>query len=240
MEIIKLNPTMPAADLIPLPPLPPEIIEGGTSPVTAYHTYFKDLESSLSIGVWTATPYARRSRPHVCHEFMLLLEGEIALIGADGTEIVVRAPDAVVLPKGLPCAWKQSTSVRKFYMTLAGESAASSVSSPVGISRTEALAPLAAGVDGALRAGRLDYTDPSGRFRVGQWESAAFKAAPAVYPKHELLHITGGSVTLTVDGSEAQTFAQGDTVFVPQGTRVGWRCDQYVKKIFCSFSSSPV
>jgi uncharacterized cupin superfamily protein len=239
MEIIKLNPTMPATDLIPLPSYPPEVIEGGTSPVTAYHTYFKDLECSLSIGMWTATPFVRRLQPHVCHEYMLLLEGEITLIGADGTETVTRAPDAVVLPKGLPCVWKQSTSVRKFYMTLAGESAPSSVSSPVGVSRTAALGPLPAGVDGALRSGRVDYADPSGRFRVGQWESGAFKAAPAAYSKHELMHITGGTVTLTVAGSDAQTFSDGDTVFVPQGTQVGWQCDGYVRKIFCSFSSSP-
>ena len=43
------------------------------------------------------------------------------------------------------------------------------------------------------------------------------------------------SVTLLDDEGKAQTFGAGDTFFVPLGNRNAWKCDGYLKKIYCIF-----
>jgi uncharacterized cupin superfamily protein len=50
-----------------------------------------------------------------------------------------------------------------------------------------------------------------------------------------LMHLIEGSVTLIDEHGKAQTFKAGDTFFVPLHNRNEWKCDGYVRKIYCIF-----
>ncbi|CAN1602219.1 cupin domain-containing protein [Pseudomonas sp. B21-028] len=104
----------PLAALSPSIPPDAEILISST-PQCRSHGMFVEEPTNLLIGVWDSTPYTRRSRPHKLHELMHLIEGSVTLQAADGSELVVNTGDTVFVPKGVPCAWKSTVYVRKFY-----------------------------------------------------------------------------------------------------------------------------
>lgn len=107
--------------LDPLTPLSPsrgldaEILLS-PAPQCRSHNMFIQESTNLNIGVWDSTPYTRRGRPHKLHELMHLIEGRVTLQAADGSELEVNTGDTVFVPKGVPCAWKSTVYVRKFYV----------------------------------------------------------------------------------------------------------------------------
>jgi len=87
----------------------------GPTPQCRTNNLFEDSASTLRIGVWDSTPYARGARPHKVHELMHLIEGEVELTQEDGTSVIVKPGDTVFVPQGTPCAWTSKVYVRKFY-----------------------------------------------------------------------------------------------------------------------------
>lgn len=87
----------------------------GPTPQCRTNNLFEDTASTLRIGVWDSTPYARGARPHKVHELMHLIEGEVELTHQDGTSVIVKPGDTVFVPQGTPCAWTSTVYVRKFY-----------------------------------------------------------------------------------------------------------------------------
>jgi uncharacterized cupin superfamily protein len=79
------------------------------------------------------------------------------------------------------------------------------------------------------------FEDASGQWTVGIWDTTAYHRKLIDFPRHELMHLYEGSVTLLDDQGNAQTFKAGDTFFVPLGNRNAWKCEGYLKKIYCIF-----
>jgi uncharacterized cupin superfamily protein len=77
------------------------------------------------------------------------------------------------------------------------------------------------------------FADLTAQWTVGVWDSTAYHRKSISFPRHELMHILEGEVTLTEDGGPANTFRAGDTFFVPKGTRCDWKSTGYVRKIYC-------
>lgn len=90
----------------------------GPTPQCRSHNAYEDPNSSLRIGVWDSTPYARGGRPHKVHELMHLIEGQVTLTGADGTPLTVNTGDTVFVPLGASCAWQSDVYVRKYYVVV--------------------------------------------------------------------------------------------------------------------------
>ncbi|MBC3952773.1 cupin domain-containing protein [Pseudomonas folii] len=90
----------------------------GPTPQCRSHNAYEDPNSSLRIGVWDSTPYARGGRPHKVHELMHLIEGQVTLTGADGEALTVNTGDTVFVPQGASCAWQSDVYVRKYYVVV--------------------------------------------------------------------------------------------------------------------------
>ncbi len=86
------------------------------APVQRGHIYHEDAGKGLMVGVWDCTAMTGLFEPYPVNEYMLLLEGSVTIVGANGDEATVNAGEAFVLPKGLPCTWKQEGYVRKYFM----------------------------------------------------------------------------------------------------------------------------
>lgn len=91
-----------------------ELLRGPT-PSCRSLTQFADAATDLRIGVWDSTPYDRRIVPHRMNELMHILEGTVELTAADGTMVQASAGDTVFVPRGMPCAWTSTVTVRKIY-----------------------------------------------------------------------------------------------------------------------------
>jgi uncharacterized cupin superfamily protein len=95
-EIFELAPSAP----------PSEKMLMGPSPVQRSRRFFTDSTGRWKAGVWTSTPYHRKTMPFPKHEFMYLLSGWLELTTADGKVERFEADEVVFIPKGTVCDWK--------------------------------------------------------------------------------------------------------------------------------------
>jgi uncharacterized cupin superfamily protein len=79
------------------------------------------------------------------------------------------------------------------------------------------------------------FADMTGQWTVGVWDSTPYHRKTIPFPRHELMHILEGEVTITEDGQPPRTFKAGDTFVVPMGTPCDWKTTEYIRKIYCIF-----
>ena len=79
------------------------------------------------------------------------------------------------------------------------------------------------------------YSDPTGQFTVGIWDTTEMHTKPLPFVRNELMFILEGEVTITNADGIASTFKAGDTFMVPKGMSYQWDSKGTVRKIFCIF-----
>ncbi len=250
-KIIRFEPNGPAdTGLEPWDPIDPSGLEAGT-PVQHGHIYHDDEALGYMAGVWDCTPMTEKFGPYAVNEFMLLLEGSVTMVDESGGEVTVDAGEAFVIPKGLPCQWKQEGYVRKYFMIFEnpGVPAADDVSSQ-GV-----ILPQPSGPSGGMEKVEISdpsiylgapptqhnhtyFEDPSGQMTVGLWDSTPFERAVAPSPRNELMCLLEGSVTLIDGAGEEHVFQAGDAAYVAKGAECGWRSTEYVRKFYAIFEPS--
>lgn len=204
--------------------------------------YFNAPEVGLSAGVWDCTAFEGRMAPYSVDEFMMLLEGSVNVTEASGRVTHVKAGESFVIPRGLTCAWKQESYVRKIFVIYenpgAPVPAKPAAEHVIKLDLGAALAPCD-GPDPALLNGpaprcaeHVVYTDASGQLTVGLWSATAYDRQATPFGRYELMHFLEGQVDLHDGGTSGQAFQAGETIFVPKGAPVGWRSKTDVKKIF--------
>ena len=67
---------------------------------------------------------------------------------------------------------------------------------------------------------------------TGVWECAPCKEEIESYPVHEMMTVISGSVTLTNEHGDAETFTAGDTFFVAKGAKCTWHITETLKKFY--------
>lgn len=67
---------------------------------------------------------------------------------------------------------------------------------------------------------------------TGVWECAPNRETIKSYPVNEMMTIVSGSVTVTVEGKEPQTFIAGDTFFLEKGTACVWEITETLRKFY--------
>ncbi len=195
-------------------------------------TYFTDDTGKCIAGIWDCTPCQTAMGPYPFAEFMVILEGSVIIVHEDGTETNFRAGEAFVIPKGAPVSWKQTESVRKFYVVVIDEEIEVDVSETLAVCRIDPMedVPDSRGV----------YADPSGRFTAGIKDGILVSTSSPL-PANELLHILEGEVTVTTDAvggggeCDVRTFVAGDTFLVPRGVNCRRASTGDVLAIFCSW-----
>ncbi|MBL8710459.1 MAG: DUF861 domain-containing protein [Rhodospirillaceae bacterium] len=226
------------------PDIPASELESG-SPVQRGLEYFGDQKLGLTSGIWDCTPMVTHMGPYPVHEFMIVLEGSVTIRDAGGRDTTISAGESFILPKGFVCQWRQSEYMKKFYVIF---------DDPSGTAAADpgALRILKLDADHDLRPspppaadlligpapeqyGHEWYEDPTGQWTVGVWGSSPYRRKAMPFPRHELMHLLSGSVTLTDPALGAQRFAAGDTFFVPMGANVEWHSTEPVRKLYSIF-----
>lgn len=225
-------------------PMPADGIAAG-EPVQRGHVYHNDEANGLMTGVWDCTAFTAKPGPYDVNEFMLILEGSVTIVDENGDEETISAGQSFIIPKGLPCTWKQTEYVRKFFVIFDDASGMTPEdSSALKVIRPDpgtALAPMDVDASqpfvGDLPTQNIDlcFGDMTGQMTTGVWDSTPFERQPFAFPRHELMHLLEGSVTISDGQGGAETFVAGDTFFVPKGAVIGWKSTEYVRKIFVIF-----
>ena len=217
-KVIRFEPHGPSdSGLVEWDAIDPGGLEAG-NPVQHGHIYHQDEALGYMVGVWDCTAMTEKFGPYAVHEFMFLLEGSLVMVLGDGAEITINAGESFVVPKGLPCQWKQLGYVRKFFMIFEdpGAEAADDVAK-LGI---------------ILPRGPVDFRDPSGRMTVGVRDSTPYENEMHPHPHHELALLLEGEVTITEGDGAARMFKAGDAFYIPQGAVCGWQSTGSVKTLY--------
>lgn len=67
---------------------------------------------------------------------------------------------------------------------------------------------------------------------AGVWECAPCREDIKAYPVNEMMTVVSGSVTVTEQGSTAETFTAGDTFFIAKGTECVWEITETLRKFY--------
>jgi uncharacterized cupin superfamily protein len=233
------------ADQMPvLPAISPADLDAGT-PVQRGVEYFNDGKLGLNAGVWDCTPMTTKMGPYPFHEFMILLEGAVTIREPGGKETTIKAGESFILPKGLVCQWHQTGYVRKFYVIFEDPSGTApkdpaalqvlKIDTNHGLGPSPSPAPELLLSESPTQYGRNWFEDPTEQWTTGVWGSTPYRRKAIPFPRHELMHLLEGEVTLTDPDLGAQTFKAGDTFFVPLGANVEWHNKVPVKKYYSIF-----
>ncbi len=247
-KIIRFSPNGPEGEgLQDWDPIDPADLESGT-PVQRGYLYHEDEAHGYMAGVWDCTAMTEKFGPYSVNEFMYLLEGSVTMAVEDGNEVTIKAGEPFIIPKGLPCQWKQEGYVRKFFVIFEnpGFPAAEDVSSQgvilprpsgpsEGMKQEEKEEASSFVGEVPTQHNHIYYEDPSKQFVCGLWESTAFETPATPFPRSELMILLEGSVTLTDDAGE-HVFKAGDTAYVPKGAVRKWKSTENVRKFYCIFN----
>ncbi len=232
----------PGGDALEIwPAIDAKHVANGT-PVQRGRMVLDDTAAGLSAGIWDCTAWTGTLGPYSVHEFMIILEGAVTIVDAKGGETTIKAGESFVIPKGLVCIWKQTGYVRKFFVIFDDASGAEQPDE-LKVLKLDTNAALSAsdGPDPELVvsermpdwADHAVHADPTGQWSVGLWSSTPYERKSIPFPRHELMHILEGVVTLTHGDGTAETYQAGDTVFVPKGAEIAWKNATPVRKIYC-------
>lgn len=221
------------------PAIPAESLESGT-PVQRGHQYIEDKDRGLTAGVWDCTAMTGKMSPYPVDEFMLLLEGELDIATADGKVTNIKAGESFILPKGLVCQWRQRGYIKKFYVILEtpGEAKPIAGLSVIKPNVNQPLAPSQGPAADALLSGSPKqraqefFADATGKLTVGVWDTTAYHRKTVPFPRHELMCILEGEVSIAGISGQRQHFKAGDSFFVPHGAVTDFKTDGYLKKIY--------
>ena len=218
-----------------------ELVAG--KPVQRGIEYFHDARIGLTAGVWDCTAFTTKMGPYPVNEFMIVLEGGVTMVEANGRATTISAGESFVIPKGLVCQWRQDGYMKKYYVIFDDASGADPAKGSAqrilkidaSLPRTKTESPAANMLIGPSpeQSGRNWFEDASKQWTMGVWDSTPYRRKAIPFPRHELMHLLEGSVTLSDPDGWQQTFKAGDTFFVPMGANVEWHNTEYVKKYYC-------
>jgi len=244
--VIKFDPYgHPETGLQTWEPIPREIIASG-DPVQRGHQYFGTENDKFTAGVWDCTTHALKREPYEVDEFMIVLEGSISIEDESGHTETFRAGDSFIIPKSTDCIWKQSEYARKYYF-IHDNPSSGAPENPENLSATRIdlsveLAKVTTHDESQYLSDIPDmgmnilYSDPSAKFIAGVWDCSPMKRVPDTIARSELMRILEGSGSITNADGVVFNFEAGDTFLVPIGMGYQWQNDEYVKKVFCSYT----
>lgn len=171
-------------------------------------------------------------------EFLLILEGQLVL-DADGESRLLRADDAVVIPKGTAFAWRAEETVTAVVMSYADSKAEGRTITP--ITKSPPLEPSGKPAADVLIGPAPDcrnfndYRVDDGKFVCGTWDSTAYRRRGFVYGHYEIMHILQGSVTFGDEHGREGTFVTGSVVLAEAGSQCSWDSREHVTKVFAIY-----
>ena len=83
------------------------------------HTFFATEDESILSGVWLCAPCKEEIDSYPVHEMMTVLAGSVTVTDAEGRAETYTPGDTFFIPKGAPCTWQITETLRKFYMIAA-------------------------------------------------------------------------------------------------------------------------
>ena len=79
---------------------------------------FTNAAGTMTVGLWDTEAMTTAAYPFPCHEFALILEGEVTIEGADGSAETFGPGDCFFIPAGTLTRWHVPGRLCKYYATV--------------------------------------------------------------------------------------------------------------------------
>lgn len=76
------------------------------------------------------------------------------------------------------------------------------------------------------------FTESAAHFVSGIWDSTPYHRIVRPHASNEFMHLVAGGVRFAAPDGSVLSLNQGDTLFVPRGTPVGWESSEHVAKYY--------
>ncbi|MFT5274458.1 MAG: putative cupin superfamily protein [Saprospiraceae bacterium] len=214
-------------------------------PVQKGKEYFSEHNGNLTMGLWECTPFEAKLDGYPVDEFMHILEGSVTIIDESGKQRTYSAGENFVIPKGHNCIWKQTETIKKFYVIFEEASHVDNSAYRSSSLRIDSNMPLIAmgglstsGFEGDIPEMAIGsaYKDVTSQFEVGVWDCNQMKRVPSAINRSELMIILEGHGSIINGDGISFDFTAGDVFAVPVGMGYQWVSEVYVKKVFCSLT----
>jgi uncharacterized cupin superfamily protein len=210
--------------------------------VTTYTYYRSDLFKKESAGVWEANGFKLPLQKVSNSEFIHLLRGTITLADKNGQELVFKAGDSLLIPRGTEVAWKNTENLKEYWVVFDADSdpAAPDSSKEPRVTRMEVDGPPGKGLSGKGKTRAYEYYSGPNQASAGVWETDPSTGANFHTPAYsEFMYFLKGTVTLSSPDGTSKTFHAGDAALVPRGVAYKWSSDT-VRKFWVIFDHQAV
>lgn len=116
-QLVVIDPTLNMAPSNP--PAAHMLLSEGT-PSTHEHTFFATEDGLMTVGMWSATPYRRKTIPYPKYEMMHILSGSTTFPLASGGLVTAKAGETIMMPKGVEAEWSNPEPIRKLAFNFMG------------------------------------------------------------------------------------------------------------------------
>jgi uncharacterized cupin superfamily protein len=204
--------------------------------------WFEDKARGLTAGIWEQQANESHWLTYPVNEWMLVLDGEVVIVEED-RQTSIKAGESFIIPKGLRCRWTQPGYVKKFFVIfddasgLMNEGPLHVIKIDPAATLTPSTPPAAAMLLSPVPTQHTHdvFSDATGQLNIGVWDTTGYHRKLIDFPRHELMHLLEGEVTMDDGAGTVQRFKAGDTFFVPMGTPNSWKSEGYLRKIFVIF-----
>jgi uncharacterized cupin superfamily protein len=174
------------------------------------------------------------------HTELLIVQNGVMLLESATEVLRVAAGEAVLIPQGATVSIQAESPLHWIFCSVSTNNGKAISAKPAiqRINLTPSLTPSAPPSAEVLLSAEPQcrsssaYSDDSSRTRIGIWDSTPYTRKQVPHRVNELMYLLEGSVTLTDANGHAQTFNQGDIVFVPRGTLCAWHSAVMVRKLY--------
>ena len=101
-----------------------------------------------------------------------------------------------------------------------------------GMQPTDAVPPDAFTTEDKIERGHEFFVSDDTKTAAGLWECAPCIEEFDDYPYNEMITVISGSVSLTNENGESETFTSGDTFFIAKDAKIKWEITEKLLKYY--------
>lgn len=168
----------------------------------------------------------------------LLVEAGTVVIESEGELFCFHRGQSFVAGAGSRFGWSQEGDVRFAFSCCADEPRPGKIVPVVQQGGRTVAAPYAADLllspVSPLQAGRCQFSDSTGRWQVGVWNSQSFERKAIPFPKDEYMYIHAGAAEFQGPAGEQDVMPAGSSFVLGFGKLCTWKNEGLVDKTYCT------
>lgn len=201
-----------------------------TTPEVETHPSYRDESLGLSVGIWNSHNMLDVANTNGCDKFITVIEGSLVVKNGftdnietilAGKSIVICHDDNNSYHQGNFCA---------IYVNYERTDKLQNRANTLIVIHEYANEPWRNTSDGHQK--KVLYQNSSQQFTVGVWQSKSLTTGLINFPYHEFIVINRGELICKDELGTEHLFAQGDVLFIPQGTSCAWQIKDSVSLYF--------